>query len=346
MKVSEGGGGGIAAAVAKQQQETRLRIQARSASATEAERAECKRILDKAKAVIKKESEEVVMTPALAALLFAQSKMHNREWYAAKSAKLARVMDAGEFQDNGDTVRFYVGGDFADAQHRVGGLALTAVENAEKMTFQWTFVYGIAKTALATIDTDRSSRTAADTLKLESISDAKAKEAVLKAAAVYLGKLGSYEEIPHATTTQVVESCRVHNAELTRALEVADASVKGISEPILKRNQAATVALICILVSWPEDVLRKYLYRIQTGVTPEGESDKNPLFLASDLINTMRDRAKGKESLRTQGEIAVVLKGLVLAAQGVTATRTQSLKAAAKEMPDPSFPLQTAEAAE
>ena len=333
--VKEGGGGGIAAAVAKQQNDTRLKIAAKSAEATDAERTLADRILAKAKAATKKESEEICITSTVAALLFTKVKMRNRDWNAAKSLKFARAMDRNEWKDNGDTVRFYLGGEFADAQHRIAALALAVVERE----YQWTFVFGIPTDALHTIDTDRSARAAADTLKLEGVSNAKNKEAVLKAAANYLKKVRIENTIPVETNTQVIESCHHYEVELEQALELATAARHRITKPTLNEKLAGVVAFLCILSGWPLDVVGKMLYRIQTGVVPEGGSDKDPLFLAGEIITNMVDKAKGKEALRSQGVTAITLKGFLLSAQGVTATRQQTLKTAIKELPDPAFPM-------
>jgi hypothetical protein len=303
-------------------------IKDRATTATDHEKRIAAGIIEKAR-----EGERAVeiigVNPVLAALIFTMSNSHNRDWNAGKSYDIRDRIARGEWQDNNATVGFYTDGTLGDGQHRFGGIALSEVEDALSIIF----VYGMHKTAMPTID-DGNKRSGADAAQAAKITNAKAKEAILKTAAVYLARLGTV--IPVRSNTQIAQAISQHDLMLSDAIDVAERSEKGILAPILKQKDAGVVAFLSLFHGWPVEICAGTMHEFQTGHVMEG-GENSPLFVAGDYIGRVREKNSKLDKLRVQGELAVVLQAMLLHHKGVKAVRRNEVVGAVRSPPAPNF---------
>ena len=88
----------------------------------------------------------VTITPEDAARILSESNISNRKVNQANVRKYADDMLMGNFELNGDTIRFYSDGTLADGQHRLLACVLSGV------SFKTYVVKGLEKKVLPTID--------------------------------------------------------------------------------------------------------------------------------------------------------------------------------------------------
>ena len=73
------------------------RLAAAYAAATEADRVEVNKLIERAKAG-KRDSTVVKLTPGMAAILFVEHNRNNREWSPTKTAEYAEQITSGEWE--------------------------------------------------------------------------------------------------------------------------------------------------------------------------------------------------------------------------------------------------------
>lgn len=109
--------------------------------------------------------EIIDVTPTLAEDWLKKNK-NNRDFSEFHVKKLASQMRDGKWQDNGETIKFAIGGELLDGQHRL--LAVVRSRSTQRMLI----VRGLARDTFATIDVGRK-RSSADAMKVAHIPEHK-----------------------------------------------------------------------------------------------------------------------------------------------------------------------------
>lgn len=134
--------------------------------------------------------EMVTVTPALAEKWLEQNT-HNRR-LKNKVYAYARDMEAGNWRQNGETVKFAADGTLLDGQHRLHAIGLS------KVTVELLVVTGLERRAQETVD-DGAKRTLSDALTLRGESNTSILAAVTRRA--YMWTQGLYRNTGAATPT-------------------------------------------------------------------------------------------------------------------------------------------------
>lgn len=133
-----------------------------------------------------------MVTPTKAKQILAKNT-NNRNMSERSLNHYARQIESGQWEDNGDTICFREDGVLMDGQHRLEAIVKT------NKSLECIMVYGLKKSAMATIDTGRV-RKVADHLKLYGFK--MHAHASVAAACVIIGqfKKGKYTEMRERQT--------------------------------------------------------------------------------------------------------------------------------------------------
>jgi hypothetical protein len=304
--------------------ETYAKIEEIAAKASDKERAEFARMSAKSGTT---STEIIDMTPGLAALIFVNTNKRNRDWRIARSEQLARQMQQGEWQLNGQGLQFYSDGKLADGQHRTSACALSGV------SIKISVFYGLQRDAIVTIDSG-TKRNAADAMKLDGVADASVLEQMVKAANAYEVKAKVEGVRKFESTTEVLKECTRDAERIRRAIAMGELSVKGVSSPCLNEREAAKVAYVFIKNGWDEQTVSERLAFFQVG---QDESESSPMFQVSKMINKAKAAKINAERVAANSLIGLMIKAFQLTDEGVKAVQTSKLAniKIGKEVPNP-----------
>ena len=268
-------------------------------------------------------SDIVMITPGMAAIVFIDHNKQNREWLPAVSEEYAREISGGEWEFTNQGIGFLTTSHLGDGQHRLAGLVLAGQPIEMQVTF------GMTPASIIAIDTGRR-RFASDYLDIEHVEHSKRKQAILKQAFTTLRRIaGENEEEARKyllrTNRDTVKAIKSHTALLVDAMEIAAGSVQGRASPTFKVNEAAGLVFLLLLKGWPRSSIIDDLNLFQAGLVHEGQSDKNPIFVAATELQKDKQR---RESATTTARFAAAVKAFVLHEQGVNAMRVSDLRAA------------------
>jgi hypothetical protein len=309
-------------------EELRTKIAAIAAKATEAERRKVDQIISQAR-VGDYQAEKETLTPAIAAILFLEVNPHNRDWRPEWTEELVRRLNTGQWQNNGDTIRFYQDGAMADGQNRCAAIALSG------QTVDVILVYGLKREAITTID-DGKPRYASDAAKLDGINNAKRKESIIKWTASYLVRAGQ-KDAQLRSETEIKAAIVANNVLLDSAIELGIESRENIVTPILKEPQAQLAAYLMLVGKWPVQLIREQLTLFQTGKSTEGEN--SPYFVAGQMIERSRISSSKRAKLSATKETGIVIFAMLEAQKGTKALGSQKFRdAVRKEVPRPDYP--------
>lgn len=267
----------------------------------------------------------VTITPEIAALLFLEHNLFNRNWRPEWTDILARMMREGEWRPNSQGYSLYGDdGSVADGAHRLAAQAYVGVELTMPVYF------GMAKTDVATLDCGKA-RAGSDVAALAGVVNAREKEALLQALWSYEKGAGIASTIFH-TPAAISKEIVANDALLSRALEIGMSSTEEATDPLLQGKVAAKVAGLCLRHKWPETRLIERLEELQTA---DFASDKAPLCLAKVYIEAHRRPA---DTITPQREVGMVIRAMNLAESGATTARKQEIVSAGKHLPDPTYP--------
>lgn len=310
--------------------EVRTKIAAVAATASDTDKREVEKIIAQAK-VGDYQSEKVAMTPGMAALLFIEHNPYNRDWKGTWSLELLRRMEEGQWEANGDTVRFYRDGVIADGQNRIAAIALFG------KVVELIIVYGLNRKAILTVDGGKT-RYASDEAKLSGIDNAKAKETIVKMAAAYQVKAG-HKAAQIRSEVEVSREIAANNRDLETAINLGLDSGDRVAKPILKPIPAATVAYLLIKGKWPLATIKERLQLFQSGVSQEGGDD--PFFVAAKLIERSQAATKTHDKLTTTKELGVTIYAMLQREKGVRAVSSAKFRDAVKhQVPAIDYPIE------
>ena len=314
--------------------EARAKIMERAATASEDDHQAVAAIIERAKSG-KYDVAAYHMTAGMAALLFSRHNLFNRDWSAhgsKGSLEYARRMLEDEWRPNGDTIRFYLNGNLADGQGRIGGQALAGI------SLDVLIAFGIDPDAVATIDDGRV-RQGADTAQLQGVEDAKAKQTVLRQATNYMVRLGD-KQAKIRSNVEMARELAANNKMLETALKVGIASSEKVSGAILKESTAAVLAYLMMKYGgWTVDLTKYRLRQIQEGIVHAPDGEKVPYFIANETIKKARVAKESRDRLQPTEEVALVLAALKAVESKVSAITPTNLKAMIKkELPTPLHP--------
>ena len=264
----------------------------------------------------------IEMTPAMAAILFIEHNGRNRDWRAARSESYARQMEKGEWKLNGQTIQFYKDGKLSDGQHRAAGCAISGE------TVLFSVFFGMDKDEIITIDSG-TRRTAADALELDGVLEAKLMEACVKAVNAYEVKIGKAMKLE--SNTEIMNEVKAQSSSLKTAIDIGNASVKNITNPLLKSRDAAVQAYLLIKNGWNAQRVMERLAYFQAG---HFEADREPLALVADAVYKSNE-GKSKETLSAQKKMALLTAGMIAAEEGVKSVTKKFLSDSIKEFPQP-----------
>jgi hypothetical protein len=177
-------------------------------------------------------------------------------------------MEAGLWKQNNQSPGFYTNGLLEDGQHRFGAVALAGI------TWKTVIVFGVVADAISTVDAGRR-RHGSDAAKLQGIVNTRMKEAILRASASYLTKLGN-KDAALPSETEITNAMQANNSRLDIAIDIAAAAERNVVTPVLKTTPAAVVAYLMLAGGWPEMRVREKLALFNTGQSRDGEND--PFF--------------------------------------------------------------------
>jgi hypothetical protein len=307
--------------------EVRGRIALMTAMAGEADHKAVNDLVTKAKGA-PFSTEICTLSGAMCGLLFMNHNAHNRPWNPGWSLELERRMKTGLWQKNSMSGGFYDDGLVEDLQHRLAAAALA------NYTLELAIVFGISKSAIATVDNGKT-RSGADAAGLNGIENTTRKQQIVKAVAAYLVRTGDYSAALRSPA-EVSSAIETDNDMLDQAIEVGERSRAGNSKPVLKSVVADMVVYLLLKSGWPLQRIREKLTQFQTGISMV--SNDEPFYVAATYIEARRKRPTRPLSLVK--EIAIAIFALVEDQRGVKAIQPKHVKAAidGKTMPNPAYP--------
>lgn len=217
-----------------------------------------------------------VITPELAADWLEQNlaEGHNRSLRAARAEGFARDMAAGEWHDNGETIKFDWNGRLIDGQHRLAAI----VKYGHPITML--VVRGVAPDAITTIDMGVARRYA-DVLKIKGISGGQPMAAMERRLYLWL-KLGvkakSGKAADRAPTIKELEDYRPNYGQL---LGTALARAKDMKKKIPKVSVATFGTAYVLFASVDIEAADKFWDLLMTGAIPQHRS---PVLLLRDKL--------------------------------------------------------------
>jgi hypothetical protein len=201
-------------------------------------------------------------------------------------------------------------------------------------SWETSVAFGIDPHDVATIDNGRN-RQAADYAQMEGVHDAGRKQTIIKTAGRYcIGARVSFG--PLRSNAEIAASIKMHDAMLSKALQLGDASFEGLAPgvPCLSKNEAAAQAFVMLFGNWPLEKIVRVLQRIQSGTAIDGEGgDKAPLYVVREMI----DAKQRGHSIQAVKQIGLILNAAIKAETGQTASARVLRAEIAKELPTPMF---------
>jgi hypothetical protein len=270
-----------------------------------------------------------LITHPMAGLLFLDGGTFNRGWDPEWSLTLAQMMSLDRWLSNSQGYALYgFDGSVADGRHRLGAQAYS------ETTLSVAIYFGMTRDAVGTLDCGKK-RTPADAATLAGVVNAKAKAALLQAIWSYEKSAGIANHVNTYDVTAVAKEIERNDALLSRSLEVGQTSLQDAIDPLLGEGAAAKLVGVLLRHSWPEARVVERLDEVQTS---DFISEKAPLAVARAFIAGHR---RPVDTLPTQRETGVVIKGMLIAEQRQTVTvkGVQEIGNAAKNPPNPEYPF-------
>lgn len=298
--------------------------------ATAEERASLNDLVQRSIAATKPLMIPTIVTPTMMAILWLEHNRWNRDWNPKTSAAYAQLMVDGQWRITSQTVYALSkeGGDLLDGGHR------GAAQILADCTLDMFICLGMSKDDLAALDCGKK-RHAYEVSKLLGIANAKEKQTVLVEGWNYLAHVGIISDAVDETNVNgVAAKIQEHDRLLTRALDVGAAATANAEFPLLKELVASRVAGVLLRCGWNQETVIDMLGEIQTS---EFASETTPLLFARDHIEA---HAQPETVWSLPKQIAVIIKGMLMATEGVQMTtrntaKLKQLDGAATRWPDP-----------
>ncbi len=217
------------------------------------------------------------VTPEMASQML-EKNSNNRNVSQRSLNHYIRQIREGQWEFNGDTIRFRKDGVLMDGQHR-----LLSIVETEK-TMECVLITGIRKEAMATIDTGKG-RTVADHLKLEGKFNASNFPAISAAISViFRFQKGKYTETKDRLTGAEAISFLEQNPGLLRSAEAT-------ANPDLWRLTTPSIAISCHYLFSKIDRFKaeEFFMRLKTGVNL---GQGSPILKLRTELQGMRDATK------------------------------------------------------
>lgn len=220
-------------------------------------------------------SVRVVMTPGIAAKLLLRNT-GNRPLRERRAAELAGAMQRGEWQVNGDTIRFSETGRLLDGQHRLSAVA------SGTLAVPMDLVFNIPDDAQDTMDIG-AARTHGDQLGIAGVKNATCCAAV--AVLVHRYQLPKRMAQTRPSMAQVKSLLEQHPIERI----VADVRKFSKSDSIIA---GSIVSFVGVLTRKDYDRFLAFCERVQTGLHLSSSSD--PIYV---LRRHIAQRNEGRHKL-------------------------------------------------
>jgi len=234
--------------------------------------------------------EIIDVTPTLAEDWLKKNK-NNRDFSEAHIRKLAGQMRDGKWQDNGETIKFAVGGELLDGQHRLMAVARS------RMTQRMLIVQGLARDAFATIDVGRK-RTAADAMKVSHIPEHKRVAVALPFILAYDRKVQTEMRV-HMTPNEALEFLKSY-PDLPRVIsELGGKRCTLVSRYIFD-------ALYYIFHRSDSVLAHEYMVALREGINIEA---CNAWRIVRERLIREASKAPGTGKLDDKNMAALIIKG-------------------------------------
>lgn len=243
-------------------------------------------------------TEVIRVTPEIAKDILDKSNTKNRTLSIGRARALARAMEDGQWEMNGDSIKISDTGILLDGQHRLTAIVMS------KTSQDVLFVTGLKESVFTTIDVG-ANRTAADML---SIAGVKNSAIVASAAMLYLvdkklGKPlhGSPDRKP--TKKDVSDFVSKHRDVLELTSTEIIKKDGHYSVPRILNGSGAFYAILKIMEKYPQDVAFSFLSQLRSGAY---DYDQSPIdYLRNKLISSKMIKST---ALTKEYEIALFIK--------------------------------------
>ena len=281
----------------------------------------------------KRDAAIVTLNPGTAAVLFFDYNKQNRGWSYADSESYASQITGNDWHFTGQGISFLTSGNIGDGQHRLAASVLA------EQPIEVTVTFGMTEDAIIALDAQKR-RQPSDFLDIvRKETDSKRKQLGCKRGFHYLAASAKDEETARPyqlrNSSEVVRAIEANRHLLEEAINIADDSVRGRSNPTLSASDAAGIVFALLVAGWNKVKVIADLDVLQTGIDREGGN--SPLFVAADQLQ--KDAAK-RERPSLTARYGAVVRAFQLHEQGAKAVRVSDIRSAMKlkALPAPVFP--------
>lgn len=247
-------------------------------------------------------SRQESISSAVAAVIFRDHNLKNRDFNISKAYGFRDAMERGEWKFHHQGLAAYSDGTLADGQHRMGGLALANLQVA----LEFLVTSDFRKDAIDTIDRS-SKRTAGEALEMMGIANGKQKATVAKKAMEYVFEVDNKRR-PTYTDPQIERWVTEHDDLLDKALHIGKKSIDNVSDPCLSQMEASLLGALMLMGNWGDQATVSYIASIQQGVATYPES---PTVALSKLYMRAKINARKNDRLGWKAKVALAMKGAV-----------------------------------
>lgn len=239
------------------------------------------------------------ITPEMAAYIFLEKNVHNRNVAAGKVRDYMQAINDGEWKLNHQGIAFYSSGILADGQHRMVACALS------KHPIELTVALDFAESAIDTIDISKG-RTAGDALQLKGIEDPNLKSTIAKDVMTYIFQVENGVK-PRFSIPKIEKYVLEHDSDLTEAIRIGSASVQNVTEPCMNRNEASTAAYLLSCGNHESKNIQSFIAAMQTGVADYPEA---PTIVLSKQFMKSKMSNNKMHKFNKQAKLALICKGI------------------------------------
>lgn len=273
------------------------------ANATPAERTAARRVIERDD-VAKDVQTVETLTPVIAAIIFHENNVHNRDFSLSKAQAYAHQMRLGYWKLVHQGIAFYVDKKLADAQHRLAAVVLSDTEQ------RFYVCRNFDHDALEAIDTAKR-RTAGEAFGITGLISKEES----KVAGSMVESVMKYESLRlHAKSIapsiyEQKDWATQHLDELKTSLQIANEVHRG--DPVLTKPEIGSIVLGMIVNGYDPELTKDFLTNLMQSTG----------YQESPTIDLYRQFLKAKESANPKGRLtkeekmALAFKGAAIFAK-------------------------------
>jgi len=238
----------------------------------------------------------ITVTPTIAER-YLEHNINNRSIKKGKLEKFAYSLSAGQWVQNGDSIRFDTTGTLIDGQHRLKAVIVSQVPLLNQLV-----ITGLAPEAWRTID-DGTKRTDADLLQRHGVKSASGKAAISKVLMlIERGFSPENKSQKNLITKEELETWVLeHEDELTRINPVAESA-----SPICGFSKTALgIVMYEINKHFGPDMEAEFIGGLRDGV-PYGDERNDPRVRVRNWM-LRKQRQRGVKNVKLEAQLAVLI---------------------------------------